>query len=379
MADGKKKADICDYIDWRGDLTFACAPLNEVDALIFCQLSYLNFSGIVPHSLDTLCTLSELSARYFASGDFAARSDLGMLIDPKSNELLQKAAGSERFKHVAVTGFVSEYNQEKEEQFSAVTFVLPAASAASAKQVFVAFRGTDDTIVGWKEDFNLAFMERVPAQVDALSYLENAAVHFSDAALFAGGHSKGGNLALYASAHLNESARQRLLQVYNFDGPGFLQESLDSAAFCSIKPKICSVFPQFSVVGMLFQHYEPCSVVLSDELLLMQHNPFSWFVRGTHFETKSAFDAGSALFFRSFNAWFGSIKPEQREQFVETLFGLLDATDALTNTELSRDITKNTGKILKAFASLDKEIRDEAVKLAGDFIKTVIAEAIKGE
>ncbi|MBQ9207241.1 MAG: DUF2974 domain-containing protein [Treponema sp.] len=370
----KKYSDILDYIDWRGDLTFEQSPLNEVDALIFCQLSYLNFENLAPVDFDSSIKLSDLSNLFFGSSDFKERSDLGMLIDVKSNVLLEKCGASVRFKDVEVTGFVSEYNREIEEQFSAVTFVLNQGGILEKQQIFVAFRGTDDTIVGWKEDFNLAFLEEVPAQSDALAYLETVALSFKKAEIFVGGHSKGGNLAIFSSAHLNEKAKNRLQVVYNFDGPGFSQESLDSDSFFSVKTKIRSVFPQFSIVGMLFHHYDSCEVVLSSEKLVMQHNPFSWFVKGIQFQVKDEFDSGSAIFFNSFNKWFESLLPNQREQFVETLFGLLDSTNALTNSELSHDAFKNTGKIIKAFANLDKEIRDEAVHIASEFIKTVFKE-----
>lgn len=369
------KSDICDYIDWRGDLSFEVSPFNDVDALIFAQLSYLNYSGLVSESLDSSIKMSQLAKVFFGASDFEKRSDLGVLIDPKSNELLKKAGESVRFGDVDVCGFISRYDSEKEEQFSAVTFVLNEGSLLEKQQVFVAFRGTDDTLIGWKEDFNLAFLEKVPAQADAVAYLENAASFFKKAELFVGGHSKGGNLSVFAAANLNEKFQKNLSLVYNFDGPGFSKSSLDSNEFFSVKAKIRSVYPQFSIIGMLFHHYDSYRIVLSDEKLVMQHNPFSWFVKGTAFEEKEELDSGSEVFFNSFNKWFEELNADQRVQFVETLFGLLDSTNAITNTDLSKDKLKNTGKIIKAFAKLDAEIRDEAMKLVGEFIKTIVSEA----
>ena len=200
--------------------------------------------------------------------------------------MLQKAGKSQRFKNVEIAAFVAKYDHENEEQFSAVTFVLNQGGLLEKQQVFVAFRGTDDTIVGWKEDFNLAFLDKVPAQEDASAYLTRAALSFKKAELFIGGHSKGGNLALYAAAHLEEKAKKNLFAVYNFDGPGFSQETLDSDEFFSIKTKVHSVYPQFSIVGMLFHHYDSYKIVQSDEKLVMQHNPFSWFTLATEFKSK---------------------------------------------------------------------------------------------
>lgn len=362
--------DICDYLDWRGDLSFEASPLNEVDALIFCQLSYLHLDGLLTESFDSPLPLSLLAERFFAAPDFARRADLGLLIDPRTTELLQKAAASRRFGPVGLAGFVSKYDARKEEQFSALTFYY------EKNAVFLAYRGTDDTLIGWKEDFNLAFMESLPAQKDALHYAEKACSAFRKAAVTLGGHSKGGNLAIYAAASLPQKMQKRLCAVYNFDGPGFSAAMLQSPPFTAIQSRVRSVFPQFSIIGMLFHHYEDFAVVPSRELLVMQHNPFSWQVKGAAFERRESLDSGSELFFASFNKWFESLSRPQREQFVETLFGVLLATNARTNSELSGDLLKNAGKILKAFAALDASIRDDALRIAGDFVKTITKESL---
>ena len=127
---------------------------------------------------------------------------------------------------------------------------------------------------------------------------------------------------------------------------------------------------------MLFHHYDSYKIALSDERLVMQHNPFSWFIKGTDFETKEELDSGSEIFFKSFNKWFEEILPNQREQFVETLFGLLESTNAITNSDFDKDKFKNAGKVIKAFAKLEPGIRDEAMKIAGDFVKTIAKESI---
>ena len=154
----KHTPSLIDYLDWRGDLSFEASPFNDVDALVLCQLSYINFANLAPGDFDSSIRLGEVSKLFFASADFETRSDLGILLDTRTNELLKKAGESVRFGDVELTGFVSEYDKEKEEQFSAVTFVLASGSFLNKQQIFVAFRGTDDTIVGWKEDFNLAFL-----------------------------------------------------------------------------------------------------------------------------------------------------------------------------------------------------------------------------
>lgn len=365
--------NILDYLDWRGDLSFEKSPFNVVDALIFCQLSYLHFDSLVPPSFDNFATMKEVADKFKNSSDFETRKNLGMLINPKTTELLFKCAESERFGNVNLCGFIDDFNKTKEEQFSAVTFCFDEGKRGFSriKKAFVAFRGTDDTLIGWKEDFNLAFMKSVPAQEDAAKYLKNAMSSKSlhKCGFYAGGHSKGGNLAIYAGSKQDEKSKENLLKIFNFDGPGFSEQDLASTDFCSVKPKIVSVFPQMSLIGMLFHHYEGYKVAESNEKLVMQHDPFSWNVKGGDFVTKPELENGSEIFFKSFNKWFENLEKTQRENFVETVFGLIDSTNATTNTELSRNFLKNALAIGKAAVKLDSSIRDDALKIISQFLK----------
>lgn len=369
--------NILDYLDWRGDLTFDQNAFNDVDALIFCQLSYLHFDSLVSSDFDNFSTLFEVSEKFKDSSGFETRKNLGVMINPLTTELLFKCASSRRFCGVKLCGFVDDYDKAREKQFSAVTFLFDEKKEAKygfsgrTKKAFVAFRGTDDTLVGWKEDFNLAFMESVPAQEDAASYLFNAmnSKSLKKYRFYAGGHSKGGNLAIYSAANLDEKSKERILNIYNFDGPGFSEKDLESGKFLSIKPKIVSVFPQMSMIGMLFHHYDDFKVVFSSEKLVMQHDPFSWLVLGADFVLKDSLENGSEIFFRSFNIWFENLEKKQRENFVETVFSLLDSTKARTNTELSRKLVRNAGAILKAAIRLDSSIRDDAIRIIKQFLK----------
>lgn len=365
--------NILDYLEWRGDLSFERSPFSVVDALIFCQLSYLHFDSLVPSDFDSFVTMKEVADKFKNSSDFETRKNLGMLINPKTTELLFKCADSERYRNVSLCGFIDDFNKTKEEQFSAVTFCFDEGKRrfSRIKEAFVAFRGTDDTLIGWKEDFNLAFMEKVPAQEDAAKYLKNAmnSKLLHKCGFYAGGHSKGGNLAIFAGAKQDEKSKENLLNIFNFDGPGFSEQNLASADFCSVKPKIVSVFPQMSLIGMLFHHYEGYKVAKSNEKLVMQHDPFSWEVKGGDFVTKPELENGSEIFFKSFNKWFEGLEKTQRENFVETLFGLIDSTNATTNTELSRNFLKNALAIGKAAMKLDSSIRDDALKIISQFLK----------
>lgn len=364
--------NILDYIENRSDLSFEQSPFNTVDALIFCQLSYLHLDSIVPSTFDGSVTLSAASEMFINASDYETRKDLGSLINPLTEALLLKCAGSNRFGNVKMCAFIDKWSRESEEQFSAVTFLFDEKQGFSkAGKAFAAFRGTDSTLIGWKEDFNLAFMQGVPAQKDAQAYLKEAmeAKSLRKRDFYSGGHSKGGNLALFAAASQDEKLKKRLVNVFNFDGPGFSEKDLLSSSFLSVMPKIISVYPQMSLIGMLFHHYEGFIVAESSEKLIMQHDPFSWRIKGCRFVELPSLENGSEIFFNSFNKWFEGLNRQQRENFVETVFSLLKATKAKTVTDLSRTPVRNAEIILKSAVKLDPSIRDEALKIIFEFLK----------
>lgn len=355
----KNFGNLLDYLAWRGDLTFAQSNFCEVDALILCQLSYLNFSGIVSKNFDKSerITLGALWEKFSVAPDFKERCDLGVLISELTVQLLEMCAKSARFKNVEAAAFINKIDLQSEEQFCAMTFF----KNASNKNPFVAFRGTDDTIVGWKEDFNLA-SKIVPAQLDALEYLSSVAKNTS-AKISVGGHSKGGNLAIYSAAFCKPRFKRRIERVYNFDGPGFSESTIQSKEMISLVPALSSFYPKFSIVGRLFHHSGEYQVVESEAFGIMQHEPFSWHIMQGKFETLENFDKASEIFYKTFNEWVEKLSKEQRELFVETLFGTISASGARTNSELEKNWFKNTMSILNAMRKIDKSTRDEVSKL----------------
>lgn len=354
-------ANIQDYIDWRGDVPFKASPFNKIDALILCQLVYLNFDGLLKDDdFNTMVPLPEAAKLFRESADFKTRSNTGVLINPKTVPFLQSVADSERFSSVKITGYVSKIDVKMEEQFAAATFILPD------KTVFVAFRGTDDTIVGWKEDFNLATEDEVPAQRDAVLYLQKTAQTFKGNIRVAG-HSKGGNLSIYAAAMVPEKISKRISEIYNNDGPGFYAKKIESQEFQRIIPKINSFYPQFSIVGMMFSHAGKQIFVESDELGIMQHDPFSWHLKGTDFVTLKENNHASRFFYETFNTWVNNMKPVEREIFIETVFNIIEATDATTNSEIEANLLKNSVKIIKAISHLDPKMRKICEKTVIEF------------
>lgn len=356
-------ATLLEYVAWRGDLPFSVVPFNEVDALILCQISYLAFDGIVSDSFKSQCTLSEAAERFFAAEDFSRRSDIGAMINKLTLQLLHDAGTSVRFGHIAMCAYRTQLDYQKEEQFCAVTFLL------DKKHALVAFRGTDDTIVGWKEDFNMGVLETVPAQKDALIYLTDAMASLHKKFRI-GGHSKGGNLAIYAAANVAQKYKRRIMAIYNNDGPGFREEVLTLPEFKSIENRIHSFYPQFSVVGMVFSHAGIRTIVESEQSGIMQHDPFSWHLAPKGFVTVPDFDVTSERLHVIFNTWFKQLPDNERSKFIETLFKLLQATDARTNSDIEKNWLRSSTKIISALAKLDSESRDNMIKTLQLLFKT---------
>ncbi len=357
--------NILDYVRWRGDVPFEVSPLNSVDALILSSLCYIDFGGLVGNRFfRKSISLKNLAVSFFSSKDISRRTNLGQLINPLTIDLLKIASSSIRFGNLSVSSYSEKTNLSLEEQFAAVTFTY------KRKWNFVAFRGTDDTIVGWKEDFNLGYLATVPSQQDALIYLENA-MNALAGKFYVAGHSKGGNLSLFSAVNIEENLQKRIAGVFDFDGPGFKKEFFKTKGYMNICKKVIFHVPEFSVVGMLF-HHDDAKVVRSDERGLNQHDPLSWQVDVTDFEFAETTTDASKFIERTVNQWFESMKREECELLVETLFSVLKDSSFLTNTEISENKFEAVLNMVKSVRRIDKETVSNVKELVKDLIKTGI-------
>ena len=354
MAEKKagKHPSIYEYLDWRGDLSFDTVPLCEVDNLIFSAISYVDFGDVVSEETAPVRppVLLSVTKNYLRTQPkFVKR--MGLIIPREIITLLVRAAKTPRFGLCRPFGYVNRICDEEQKQFSAISFKLPTGD------IFVSFRGTDDTLVGWKENFNMSFMHPVPAQTEALAYLESIASSTSGS-IYVGGHSKGGNLAVFAAVKASKATRERIVAVYNNDGPGFDRTFIEGEDYKQMRPKIRTLVPQTSVVGMLLEHEENYTVVKSSSTGLLQHNGLSWEVKGGSFIHLDEVDEESKSIDRSLKAWLQTLSPEQRAQFVDNLYEALTSTNAKTLSELSADKTK----IVKAWHSMDPVSRANLLK-----------------
>ena len=338
--------NILDYLDWRGDLTFAERPFNEVDNLILSTLAYLKMDGLVPENPSASVSIADLPAKYKAAG----YDQTAFFNDPYP--LAEKAADTARFKDVRVSRYMSRTETDEAVQFAAVTFDLGDGTQ------YVAYRGTDETIVGWREDFNLALLPKTPGQSEAVDYV-NAVAADTAGKLRLGGHSKGGNFAVYAAAFCEEATKKRILSVYSNDGPGFLHEIVDSEAYKSILPRIQKIIPDSSLIGILLSGSEQKRVIASAARGVMQHNPYTWNILGQHFVAADRRDPFSVFMDETMARWIDTLNDEQKQTLITAIFDSLEASGVSTVNDLKTGNLATYNAILQAIKKLDPSMQSE--------------------
>ena len=343
-------SNVHDYITWRGDLTFEQSPMCEVDGLVFSLLSYLDYDGIVPTVPNTqreAPALLTVTKRYLKSKGKGEASSHGIVISNDMIRMLVKASKSKRFGLTRPICYVNRLCADEEKQFSATAFSLPTGD------VFISFRGTDDTLIGWKENFNMSFMYPVPAQKEALLFLERVATT-ARGNIYLGGHSKGGNLAVYAAVKSSPSVNERIAAVYSNDAPGFTSEFICSASYRKMRGRIHTYIPQSSVVGILLEHEEDYTVVKSGNSGLLQHDAFSWEVVANKFVYLDSISDGSRMIDKKMKEFLSEMTRAERERFVDSLF---EAIDSQTGAKTLSELAGERLKLFRVWGALDDSSR----------------------
>lgn len=361
--------NILDYLDWRGDIGFEASPFNEVDSLILSELSYVDFKDYVGSDFSTPITLKEAGEKLISDEGKAVFSML--FLDTKEfTELLQKASASRRFGGIKLLNFVNNIDTDREMQFSAITYEL------YGDLIYIAFRGTDDTVVGWKEDLNMGVLETIPSQPSALAYLIHTATRFSNRKIILGGHSKGGNLAIYSAINSHSSIHSRIEHIYNHDGPGFLNGISNNDAFSKLEPRITTLIPQGSIVGMLLEHDEKYSIVESNKSGLLQHNGFSWEVMGTEFRKKPVTETNSQIVDMTLKQYLAKSSLEERQRFVNGAAEIIAGFEQETLSDITADKIRNMIKVAKNMENISPEGK-KAMTEALKFISKELLSAIR--
>jgi len=353
------KQNVISYLGTQFD-SFDARELTDVDSLVLACISYYQVSdeAFSARTHEGISLVDLYRADWF---DGLTRG----LWDPDGLvRLLGAIVASPRFRALRLCDYVSEMDPRREKQFSACTLRFPSGDA------YVSFRGTDNTIVGWKEDFNMAFETRVPSQARAVRYLERAA-SLTEGRVFVGGHSKGGNLAVYAAAMCDRATHARVNAAFSHDGPGFTRETLSSPSWKESAGLIHKTVPKSSLIGMLFEQQEEYVTVESTTVGILQHDPFSWVVDDLGFLRTEGISGGAVFLDRSLNEWIASMSREERESFVDTLFSVFYASGEDTFAHLHSNWRTAVPAMLAAVSKLDEEERGYITRAV-----TLLAEAL---
>ncbi len=344
-------------------LCFDEYPFNAVDSLVLSQLSYLRIGKV----FDKLKTIQD---KVLIKDLYKAEHFEGMLYNvwsPEDNkELLLAVAASPRFRDIQIDDYINTVDETSEKQFSAMTFYL------SSRLVYLAFRGTDATLIGWKEDFNMSFTMPVPSQDEALNYLNKVAVN-EQLDIILGGHSKGGNLAVYATMFAKDSIKKRIIAVYSHDGPGFSKEVINSQTYQSITHLINKTIPQSSFIGLLLENQNHYEVVKSGSFWFYQHDPFSWEIKDNDFVYVDKLTNAAKYTNKTINEWLNTATKEERELFIDTLYQVIKASDAKTIYDFKKDIIQEGKNILAAINDVD----DKTKKFVMQTIKELVTLSLK--
>jgi hypothetical protein len=351
------------YVLELGNQTFEDCPFCAPDALALTQLVYMPMEGLFTRAPSA--TVAQLWA-------FLHSTYPNGFTDPfqrKRFDFTETCAESIRFFSLPILDYINHIDPKQETQFCACTFALPDGS------YFVAFRGTDLTIAGWKEDLNMSFMS-VPAQREAVRYVQHAAKSYAGPLLL-GGHSKGGHLAAYAAAHVGAKTQSRIVCVYSFDGPGMDEATLQSEGYIRARDRIMSYIPQSSVVGMLLCYHPEYQVVRSTSVGLLQHDALTWQIRDGAFETLEGLDLGTRLTDEALRQWIDGLSLAERRMLTDTVFRLISSLDSETVDPLVRDFPASSIRLFAAFRRLEPETRAEMRRLLNGLFASGANEAAR--
>ena len=334
-------------------MSFQQSPFNPVDALIFSQVSYLPLDNIVSSPVrDSEISISA-AANIFAKK--LEKKALGGYVMFKDDPEFFKTLGrSNRFCDCILHSYANYIDEEQEKQFAAVCTHTGTAT-------FVSYRGTDASLVGWKEDMNMSFNDAVPSQLEAVEYLETAARNTSGPLLI-GGHSKGGNLAVYAASSCTKKTRKRIKNIYSFDAPGFHQRLIASSGFSEIRDRINLYIPQSSVIGLLFEHGKDSIIIKSTGSGFLQHDPYSWELAYNDLVRLDALTQGSRFMDKTIREWMAGMDYQRRHEFIEALFTILSATQAKSLVDLGSDWFNSAGRMIQGLGNIDNSTKKIVTK-----------------
>lgn len=343
--------DIFDYLKWRGDLSFAASTMCEIDGAVFAMSSYLDYDiALCDGELDQPKNLKYVFESYLdLNTDTGTKMGVIFPIE-KIIRMIGEMIDTDRFSNVQISDFVNDVNLEECYQFSAMTFHLDDGCKV------VAFRGTDDTVTGWREDFNLTFMQEIPSQKKAVDYLLKIADKYPNSPIYVCGHSKGGNLAVYAAVR-SVKISDRIVKVYNFDGPGHLGEFVLSREYEDMSQKMENIIPQSSLVGTMFNGGK-FKVVNSSYKGPYQHDLYSWELDGPRFKKHVGLTPRIERYHSSFNAVMSRMTNEEKQKFTDIFFDCVARAGIDTISQASGNKLKTLRLFIRNLNGISREEKE---------------------
>ena len=356
---------IFDYLKANQYDSFYDKEFTVLDALALTELAYLPFEDLVPAeiSVQNYISLQHL-AEQFEEKFQGKYPPLGM-VNAHRLKLLSYLSSFKRYKHIRALGFANDVSLDSQKQFAAITYQI------RPKEYLVVFRGTDDSIIGWKEDFHLTYMKEIPAQLAARDYLKEV-LDKLDGKVWLAGHSKGGNLATYAACHVETSIQDRVQKVYSFDAPGLHSSIRNSDNFKAIEGKIISIIPENSIVGMMLETPETDLVVKSKTFGLLQHLTFSWEIEGDQFKEVSSVTEDSLQVDQTLKSWTANLSEEELRDFFDLFFGLFIEAGIHRFGDMTVDTAGKIQKLIENRKNLSPEQEAMMDRLSRQLIDTRI-------
>ena len=352
--------ELLDYLQWRNDVPLSVSPFNEVDNIILAYLSYIDFEKL-RQEWDGFCDLKGLFQSFCEEHSLEEIKTAGQFTE-RAPLLLKEMMEGERFLDTKVGYYAVDFDKDQVKQFAALVFLLPDGTN------YVSFRGTDETITGWKEDFLMSCQSETAGSKEAVNYFNKVAKAL-EGKFILGGHSKGGNFAMYAAAFCESQHKERILKVYNNDGPGFRDEVIQTNEFQEMLPKILTVAPQSSIIGQLLSNPAEQRVIRSTAKGILQHDAMTWEAEKDRL-VPSELDELSHYAKTTLGSWLESMDDETRESLCTTAFSLIESTKSETFIEFSADLVKNTEIIWKEMGKLPEDKKKEIMDALANLMES---------
>lgn len=353
--------NIIDYVKEFRSYDFTQKAFDAVDGLVLACFSYFNFDHMVPGIKD--------ESENVSIHDLSMNEKYDILFNDtflpwQSKELFEAMLHSKRFGNLKMNYYVNEHDEKEQKQFSAISIFID-------NFIYVAFRGTDKTFIGWKENFNMSYIPIIPSQFAAEIYLNNVAL-LTKSQLYLGGHSKGGNLAIYCATHCSQDIADRIIAIYSYDAPGFKEDIHVQDGYLKVVDRIQKYVPKSSIIGLLLQQEEDYFIVESDGQGILQHDAFTWIVKDGDFVYQDNLKEDALNIDRLLNNWIQNISDEDRKHFVDMLYEIITQNDIKTITEFKLNWKNIAALILVGIKGMTKDTRKVVTLMVRDLFWRMI-------